>query len=217
MSVHWTYRIRKAIVIASNSHEGQRRKEANIPYNAHLWGVCMQLSLIDAEDDVIIAGICHDLLEDTPMQPEILGWLFGDEVLRIVQTVTEPDKELPWEERKQTVLKRIGPADMKVKLVKCADKLDNLQSIAQALEAEGYRPGESNSQAKIWQQFSRGYEGQKWFNQSVLKALFENVTVEELSRIFGKYLRLVEQVFDEKVTIDEKTRAHLAKDKDSQY
>jgi len=203
---YWTLRIRKALVMASIWHEGQRRKEANIPANAHFWGVSLLLALSGADENTIIAGIFHDTLEDTPVKPEILGYHFGAEVLRIVQAVTEPPAPMPWQERKETIIHRVSGADMKIKLVKCADKLDNLQSINEALKAEGFREGRDNSQAKIWLNFTGGYEKQKWYNREILKALFAQVAIDDLPPIFGTYMRLTETVFGEKFISDEAAR-----------
>jgi hypothetical protein len=163
------------------------------------------LSFSEADDDTIIAGIFHDILEDTELKPEILGWMYGDEVLRMVHLLTDP-KEDDWQKRKEIMLKRITGADSKVKLIKCADKLDNLQSIFDALKAEGFREGRENSQANIWKNFTKGYDGQKWFNQEILRALFANVPLEKLPPIFGTYMRLVELIFREKVITDEAAR-----------
>lgn len=209
MEGYWTLRIRKAIVQVSIWHEGQRRKEANIPTNAHFWGVSVLLALSCADEDTIIAGICHDTLEDTPVKPEILGYFFGAEVLRIVQAVTEPPAPASWQNRKEEIIRRVTSADLKIKLVKCADKLDNLQSINEALKAEGFREGRDNSQAKIWRNFTGDYDKQKWYNQEILKALFANAPIDQLPPIFGTYMRLVELVFGERVILDEAVREQV--------
>ncbi|MCX6739680.1 MAG: HD domain-containing protein [Candidatus Parcubacteria bacterium] len=206
---YWTLRIRKALVQASIWHEGQRRKEANIPSNAHFWGVSLLLALSGADEDTIIGGIFHDTLEDTPVKPEILGYHFGAEVLRIVLAVTEPPKPMAWQERKQTIISRVKDIDKNVKLVKCADKLDNLQSINEALKAEGFREGRDSSRAKIWLNFTGGYEKQEWYNQEILKALIANIPLDELRPIFGTYMRLVELVFRKQVIFDEVIREKL--------
>jgi len=208
MQGYWTQRVRKAIIMASNWHDGQRRKEANIPYNAHLWGVSILLVFSKADEDTIIAGIFHDILEDTPLKPELLGWLFGTNVLEMVNQLTEP-KDLPWQERKDEMIRRIEKASLKIKLIKCADKLDNLQSFFDAIKAEGFREGRDNSAARIWQSFTGGYANQKWYNQQILKALFTKVPLEELPPIFGTYMRLVEIVFGEKVIFDEAAREQV--------
>ena len=208
---YWCYRIREAIVQASIWHEGQTRKEANIPYIAHLMGVALWLSLSGADEDTIIAGILHDILEDTPMKPEVSEWHFGANVLRMVQAVTEPDKNLPWEERKAMIIKNLGSADLKVKMISCADKYDNLLSIFKALKSEGFRENEDCSKAEIWLKFKKGYEQQKWFNQEILKALFANVSCDDLPPLFGKYMRLVESIFREQVILDEAVREKVKK------
>ncbi len=208
MQGYWTQRIRDAIIIASNWHAGQRRKEANVPYNAHLWGVSMLLALSRADEDTILAGIFHDILEDTDLSPELLRWQFGSNVLEMVIMLTET-KGLPWQDRKEEMIKRITTAPLKVKMIKCADKLDNLQSFADAVKAEGFRTGRDCSQAKVWQSFTGGYANQKWYNHQIIKALFANVPPEELPAMFGTYMRLVEQVFGKKIIRDKAIRERV--------
>lgn len=205
---YWTQRVRKAIILASNLHDGQRRKEANIPYNGHLWGVSVLLALSGADEDTIIAGIFHDILEDTPLKPEILGWLFGVNVLEMVLILTEA-KDLDWQERKEQMIKRIESASLKIKLIKCADKLDNLQSFFDSTKAEGFREVSDKKTARIWKSFTGGYEKQMWYNQEILKALFANVPTDQLPPIFGTYMRLVELVFGEKIILDETVRGKV--------
>jgi len=209
MQGYWTQRIRDAIIIASNWHAGQRRKEANVPYNAHLWGVSLLLAFSKADEDTIIAGIFHDILEDTDLSPELLRWQFGTNVLEMVTMLTET-KGLEWQDRKEEMIKRITIAPPQVKMIKCADKLDNLQSFFDAIKAEGIRPGRDSSQARIWQSFTGGYANQKWYNLQIIKALFANIAPADLPAIYGTYMRLAEQVFGERVIMDEAVRAQVA-------
>ncbi|HDQ22392.1 MAG TPA: bifunctional (p)ppGpp synthetase/guanosine-3',5'-bis(diphosphate) 3'-pyrophosphohydrolase [Candidatus Uhrbacteria bacterium] len=208
MKGYWTIRIREALILASNWHDGQRRKEAKVPYNAHLWGVSLLLALSGADEDTIIAGVFHDILEDTPLKPELISWQFGEKVLEMVLMLTEP-QNLSWEKRKEEMLRRIVQAPLNIKMIKCADKLDNLQSFFEATLAEGFRQGCDNSQARVWKNFKGGYEKQKWYNQEILRALFANVPIEDLPDIFGTYMRLVELVFGEKIIIDESVREKI--------
>ena len=62
--------IQKAITYAAIKHEGQKRKGTNIPYIIHPMEVMQILTAMDCSQDVIIAGILHDILEDTGTKPE---------------------------------------------------------------------------------------------------------------------------------------------------
>lgn len=135
-------RIHRAIDLASRAHENQRRKDRDlhIPYVAHVYGVAMILARQSFADDVIIAGLLHDVLEDAPeFGDEVLA--FGEQVYRWVQTVTDPGKHdsnnpenLPWEERKAGYIEQIRQGDPEAKAICCADKIHNMESTWMAMQ-----------------------------------------------------------------------------------
>ena len=152
----------------------------------------------------------HDTLEDTKLPAEAIGDAFGPEVLHIVLAGTELDKRESWEERKQQTIQRLYKADLDVKLDICADKLDNLQSIYDALLAEGCNNPGTIQNAEVWLNFVRGYDSQKWYYQSVVRALFH--VIEKIAHppnIFGTLMRLAENVFGERIIDDEAIRAKV--------
>jgi len=205
-----TERIRLAIVVAADAHKDQKRKEKGIPYISHPLGATIRLALIpNIPEDVLVAMILHDTLEDTKLSPKKILKLFGQNVLRIVSALTETDKRLAWETRKKHTINTIRKGDLQIKMVACADKLDNLQSIQDAIKAEKIKIPKEVPNAQVWNSFIRGYQSQKWYYQAVLKALFVNVAYDDLPLIFGKYMRLVEKIFGEKVIIDKKARANV--------
>jgi len=206
-----TERIRQAIVMAADAHKDQKRKEKGIPFISHPLGACIRLALNpDIPEDVLVGIILHDTLEDTKLSPKKILKVFGPNVLRIVLASTEPDKRLAWKTRKQHTIDTIKSGDLQIKLVACADKLDNLQSIQDAIKAEGkIKIPEDVPKAKVWDSFRRGYKQQKEYYQEVAKALFANVAYDDLPIIFGKYMRLVEKLFGEQVIFDKKARANV--------
>lgn len=208
-----TGRISEAVIKACIWHAGQLRKEANVPYVAHLWSASLKLARMGLSDDSIIAIILHDTLEDTGLKPHILAYEFGPNVLRLVQAVTEISKDHSWEERKKEMIARTTKATLEVKIISCADKLDNLQSINRALKAEGFRPGDDVSNANVWKNFHRGYEDQKWYFQNILKAIVANVPTKDLHLIFGKLMRLVEDTFGEQVILNKRVRNKVKREK----
>jgi len=206
-----TERIRRAIVMAADAHKDQKRKEKGIPFISHPLGVAIRLALNpNMDEDVIVAAILHDTLEDTKLSPKKILKAFGENVVRIVFASTEPDKRLAWKTRKQHTIETIKKANLQIKLVACADKLDNLQSIQDAIKAEGkIKIPEDVPTAKVWGSFREGYEQQKRYYQEVAKALFANIAYDDLPIIFGKYMRLVEKLFGEQVIFDKKARANV--------
>ena len=65
-------------------------------------------------EDCVIAGILHDVVEDTKYTLNDIKKEYGDNVAKIVEEVTE-DKSLPWEERKQKAMNKIKQLVLKEK------------------------------------------------------------------------------------------------------
>ncbi len=128
-------RLLKAIDLATHLHRDQTRHDnVNTPYISHLFGVAMLLSSvidnksIDYNEDVIIAGLMHDALEDVPEYTyDDLSRDCGERVADIVRGVTE-DKSLPYRERKLAYLEHLRTGMIESLLVSVADKLHNARS-----------------------------------------------------------------------------------------
>jgi (p)ppGpp synthase/HD superfamily hydrolase len=129
-------RLHRAIDLAARAHAGQTRKDRDlkIPYVAHVYGVAMLLARHGFPEDVVIAGLLHDVLEDSPaFSAEVAS--FGPAVLGWVQTVTDPSKqEMDQEirttlaEQKADYIEQIRIGDAEAKAVACADKIHNMES-----------------------------------------------------------------------------------------
>ena len=131
-------RLADAIRIANECHDGQLDK-AGLPYILHPLRVMERVrqKLQDLgrpyDEDLLIAAVLHDTVEDTPMTFERIGWEFGPRVERIVRNVSrvvEPEKELY-----DTMIERIAK-DPDSALVKDCDLDDNLSRIMQLPPAE---------------------------------------------------------------------------------
>ena len=157
-------RFRRAFLFAADKHSGQTRKASTIPYIAHLMGVASLVLEFGGDEDMAIAALLHDVVEDcggVPMLREIRR-RFGSRVAKIVDGCTDSyrDPKPPWRERKQTYLRHLKKAEAETRLVSAADKLNNVRSIL-----SDYRElGES-----IWKRFNGGREGTLWYYRSLLE------------------------------------------------
>jgi (p)ppGpp synthase/HD superfamily hydrolase len=141
----YTPKIQKAIDFAIEVHEvrmKQKRKGKDIPYIVHPLAVGLILAKAGAGENAIIAGILHDTIEDSKEEDKtqvrkFIEQEFGEEIYRTVDDVTEQDKSLPWEERKQIALEHIIKMGNDSLLVKSADVLHNMTDLVQDLEREG--------------------------------------------------------------------------------
>ena len=140
----YTTLIQKAIRFSIKTHEvyqKQKRKGKDIPYITHPLIVGMILARAGASEDVVIAGILHDTIEDSIPEKKVtramIAERFGDTVAGLVDDVTEQNKELPWEERKQEALEHIEKLQNDSLLVKSADLISNISEIIADYQVEG--------------------------------------------------------------------------------
>ncbi len=140
----YTKKIKDAIKFATKTHEGyqkQKRKGKDMAYIAHPITVGLILSLAGANEDVIIAGILHDTIEDSTAEKkvttEMLTERFGKNVADLVLSVTEQDKTLSWEDRKKEALKHIKHFSRDSLLVKSADTIGNVSELLDDYDREG--------------------------------------------------------------------------------
>ena len=170
-----------AIEFATIAHQGQCRKGTNIPYITHPFAVAMMLMKAGCQEEVIIAGLLHDVVEDTAITADQIRNIFGDAVAEIVAACSE-NKNLEWEDRKQHTIDHLKTAPMGVKQVTCADKLHNISTMLKDYE---------NCGEDLWERFNPGREGftkrenQQWYYSS-LAAIFEedDSTVHPMSKSF---------------------------------
>jgi guanosine-3',5'-bis(diphosphate) 3'-pyrophosphohydrolase len=120
-----------AACFAANQHAQQKRKgAAGEPYINHLLEVA---ELIAASSNVldtnlIIAGLLHDVVEDTSVTLKEVEQRFGSDVAGLVAEVTD-DKSLPKETRKQLQVQDAPKKSERAQVIKLADKISNLRAI----------------------------------------------------------------------------------------
>jgi len=131
---NWSSSIKRIITatkFAAIKHRDQRRKDADqSPYVNHPIQVADILAA-DGEvedEDVLIAALLHDTIEDTETTPEELESLFGPTVVKIVLEVTD-DKSLEKHVRKRLQVESAPKKSSQAKQIKIADKICNISDI----------------------------------------------------------------------------------------
>lgn len=122
----------KALEFAADKHKLQKRKGGDsIPYINHPIGVTkLLIDSGETDNDLIIAAILHDTIEDTNTSPKEILRLFGEKILNIVLEVSD-DKNLPKEIRKQLQVNHASSLSDSAKKLKLADKICNVIDIIQ--------------------------------------------------------------------------------------
>ena len=164
-------RINHAFAFAAKHHDRQVRKGTRLPYLTHPANVAVILTRYDQDEQTIVAGILHDVIEDCvrdgytrDMLEQRIGDKFGPEVLDTVLAVThrqvdEEGIELSSEERKDDYLARLAAASDNARWVCAADKIHNGSSIVADL-ARTLDPD------TVWSRFNVGRLGTvRWYRR----------------------------------------------------
>ena len=135
--------IDRAYVVARDAHRDQMRRSGD-PYIAHPLGVAMILADLGLDDVTLAGALLHDAVEDTELTLADLVADFGDDVGAIVDGVTKLDRlEFDSKEAQQAATMRkmlVAMAkDVRVLLIKLADRLHNMRTIASLPEAKQRR------------------------------------------------------------------------------
>jgi (p)ppGpp synthase/HD superfamily hydrolase len=162
----------EALLFAVRTHDGDVRKDTEIPYVSHLLGVCALVLENGGDEDEAIAALLHDTLEDHPekVTASDLASRFGARVADLVVqcTDTPPDyrggPKADWHERKAAYVERIREETYPLCRVALADKLHNIRSIV----LDHRRFGD-----EIWSRFKGTREDQLRYHRALVEAFRE--------------------------------------------
>lgn len=190
-----TPKIEKAIHKASLLHRKQVRKgEDELPYITHLFSVFIILAKYTHDEDVLIAGLLHDTLEDTRYTGDELEGDFGCQIRKIVEGVTEPKYQdgvlMKWEDRKQAYITGLKHGLKESLIVSAADKIHNFQSVIDTYTDKAY-------------EFKRDFKSadRLKFYTHVVDTITEGLgkgepIVEELNAVFNQYRIFLKKVYN---------------------
>jgi GTP pyrophosphokinase len=181
-------RFEEALIFASQLHAGQTRKATNTPYLAHLLSVTALVLEADGDEDMAIAALLHDAVEDQGGLETLaeIRHRFGSRVAEIVDSCTDAytNPKPPWRQRKEDYLIHLQEAQPDAQLVSLADKLHNARCILRDLRQQG---------DSVWEKFNGGKSGTLWYYRSLVSAFKEmegSFLVDELERTVTEIERL---------------------------
>lgn len=193
-----TPRLNASISLAAHLHRNQFRKDTRrTPYVSHLYAVAVLISSVTDDEDIIIAGLMHDSLEDVKdYSYDLLVRDCGPRVASIVLSVTEPldanksdDEQLPWLTRKEAYLERLRNGTVESAIVSCADKIHNTESFILSAQEEG---------EAFTSRFHGSTKNMIWFHNEVLSIVTskldqDHLLVARLTNSLSEFRRIFQE------------------------
>jgi len=177
-----------ALVLAAVAHRNQLRKGSDLPYIVHPVHVSVILMRHGFGEDIAIAGLLHDVVEDTDVPLETMRAKFGPEIARLVEAVSETKTadgvELPWEQRKAEKLAHLQAGGPDVAALKAADAIHNARSIVADLQHVG---------SSVWARFKRGPEQTVAYYRAISAAVREKLGAHAIVTELDDALKALEE------------------------
>ena len=120
---------RAALAFADERHAGQRREADGAPYVAHPLEVASLLDEAGCSDEVVVAGVLHDVLEDSDTKAAELEERFGKPVARLVRSLTEDESIADDADRKAALRRQVAAAGEPAAVIFAADKLSKAREL----------------------------------------------------------------------------------------
>lgn len=178
-------KLHEAIIFAALAHKGQTRKGSDVDYITHPMEVLQILTSMNADDNLLIAGVLHDTAEDTDVSLEDLFRIFGEDVATLVAGHTE-DPAKPWDERRLEIIKFAEKGSRRLKMLVLADLVSNLRSTL-----SDYKKVKD----KLWNKFSTPRVKRSWYYSAVLDAIEELQNDNYASRVYWEATDLYKDIF----------------------
>ena len=140
----YTYKVEQAIKAATLLHQDHvRQGQIPLPYVTHLVATMMIVRDYTSDENTLVAALLHDALEDTDYTKEEMSIDFGQEVTKIVSTLTEPEHGGPgsanWLESKLSYAKQLKAGPQEAVTIAAADKSHNFRSIVEEYQDDHNR------------------------------------------------------------------------------
>lgn len=179
--------ITRAIHFAQERHAGQVRKGTTRPYITHPIETMKILSDMNADTNLLIAGILHDTLEDTDTTDTEIMENFGADVCSLVTAHSE-DKTKSWDERKTHSIQATRNGSTRLKMLVLADKVANMRDMKYDYTQVG---------DKLWDRFNAPKEKQAWYYCRCQEALNEMQDYPETAPVYHEMETAYRMLFDQ--------------------
>jgi (p)ppGpp synthase/HD superfamily hydrolase len=189
----YSYRVEQAIRAAAVLHKDQLRKGSMpFPYITHLVATAFTLMDYTDDEDVVIAGLLHDTLEDTDYTIDELQEDFGGRVRELVEAVTEPkstpENKITWRDRKNTYTQQLKKAPTDAVLIAAADKIHNFRTLV-----EDY----TDNHERFMQDFGKNFEERIEAYQQIANIINNRLSgpiLTEFNHVFEQFKQFLQHV-----------------------
>lgn len=189
----YSYRIEQAIRAAAVLHRDQNRKGSMpFPYVTHLYSVAMLLSEFTQDEDVIVAALLHDTIEDSDYTPSELEEDFGGRVREIVDTLTEPkdteEHKISWADRKKAYAKQLKNGSLEAVMIAAADKAHNFRTSVEEYYDDYHR---------FLQDFGKNLDERIEVYQNIANVInnrLEGPLLAEFNHVFDEYKKFIYEI-----------------------
>lgn len=205
--------IRDAYAFGEEMHAGQFRKSGE-PYFMHPVAVAMILAKQQMDDATIVTALLHDTIEDTRASFAVVSKRFGREIAELVDGVTKlTNLQLSSTRTKQAEnfrkLFMATSRDLRVTLVKLADRLHNMRTI------RSMRPEKQAQKARETMEIYAplaGRMGMQWMREELEDLSFQVLNPEARNSIIRRFIMLQKEAGDvvERITADMRTELDRA-------
>lgn len=178
-------KLEEAVEFALECHRGGRRKGTDRPYILHPLEVLRTLDAMNADTNLMIAGLLHDTLEDTEATKEEILRRFGEDVGKLVEGHSE-DKSKSWKERKQHTIDELPGSSLRHKILVLADKVSNLRDMYRDYAQVG---------EDFWKRFNASKDMQAWYFDGLLNGLSELRSLPDTGTVYREMEELCRLLF----------------------
>ena len=177
--------LERAMQFAMDAHKGAVRKGTNKPYILHPIETLQILASMDADTNLMVAGLLHDTLEDTDVTLLDIYEQFGVDVAALVNAHTE-DKRQIWYMRKLHTIDEVPKAILRQKMLVIADKVANLRSMYADYKVLG---------DELWSRFNAPKHLQAWYYSKLNDGLYELQDYPETADVYWEMTALYKDLF----------------------
>ncbi len=182
-------KVEEAIHFMVKANRGQKRKNENIDKSFHSMIIFTMLRDENVTEDVLVAALLHDVINDTEYGYEEIEERFGTLVADMVSDLSEDLSIAKWLERKKDYVKRMrNNYDVNVINIMLADKLHNLLSHHENFKAVG---------DKIWKNTGGTKDENRWLYRELYSIAKNKNAYPRLLERYKKMLKIYFGDFDE--------------------